>query len=178
MVSAKPVCLEANKDFKITLMFLPSENDDKAQSKSILVDSVILILLIFLLMIKLIYFIKILIIPVVDELPAVQGPDSSRLIDEFNYYACKESQINVDKDGISEECAKFICNIGVHNEYALPCDCNPTGSNSLICDWMGGSCQCKANIVGRKCDECAPSTYGFGPNGCLRKLSYNLYLNL
>jgi laminin beta 1 len=70
---------------------------------------------------------------------------------------------------MSDECAKFICNIGVHNAYAFSCDCNPTGSLSLICDWKGGNCQCKSNIVGRKCDECSPSTYGFGLNGCSRK---------
>ena len=80
---------------------------------------------------------------------------------------------------MNKECAKFICNIGVHNEYALPCECNPTGSLSGICDWMGGNCQCKANIVGKKCDECAPSTYGFGPNGCIRKteIKYNLIIH-
>lgn len=27
-------------------------------------------------------------------------------------------------------------------------------------------CPCKTNVVGRRCDRCAPGTYGFGPNGC------------
>ncbi len=93
-------------------------------------------------------------------------------MEEFTHYRCKEAQLNVEKEEMSKECAKFICNIGVHNEYALPCECNPTGSVSAICDWMGGNCQCKANIVGKKCDECAPSTYGFGPSGCIRKTKF------
>ena len=46
---------------------------------------------------------------------------------------------------------------------------NPTGSISNICNPAGDECECKPNVVGRKCDKCAPSTWGFGPNGCQRK---------
>ena len=46
------------------------------------------------------------------------------------------------------------------------CDCDPTGSKSNICDEFGGQCECKENVIGRRCDQCAPGTYGFGPNGC------------
>lgn len=54
----------------------------------------------------------------------------------------------------------------------LECACDPTGSLSTNCDSLGGQCQCKKNVVGRRCDRCAPGTYGFGPNGCLRKIIY------
>ncbi len=64
-----------------------------------------------------------LIVPVVDELPALQGPNSIELKNEFYHYSCRESQLNVDKDNLNKECEKFICNIGVHNDYALPCEC-------------------------------------------------------
>lgn len=46
------------------------------------------------------------------------------------------------------------------------CKCDPTGSISSLCNPEGGQCECKPNVVGRKCDSCAPGTYGFGPQGC------------
>jgi len=48
----------------------------------------------------------------------------------------------------------------------LACECDPTGSTSAICDSLGGKCTCKPNVDGRKCNRCAPGTYGFGPEGC------------
>ena len=61
--------------------------------------------------------------PSTDDLPSLQGPDSERLKTEFNHYGCKQSQINIFKENLNPNCLKFICNIGVHNDYALPCDC-------------------------------------------------------
>uniref|UniRef100_A0A8C1T9L1 Laminin, beta 2-like n=1 Tax=Cyprinus carpio TaxID=7962 RepID=A0A8C1T9L1_CYPCA len=46
------------------------------------------------------------------------------------------------------------------------CQCDPQGSLSAECDRVGGQCHCKPNVIGRKCDQCAPGTYGFGPHGC------------
>lgn len=51
----------------------------------------------------------------------------------------------------------------------LACQCDPTGSISAICDSFGGQCSCKSNVVGRKCNRCAPGTYGFSPQGCQGK---------
>lgn len=50
--------------------------------------------------------------------------------------------------------------------FFVDCHCSPTGSESKICKQDGGSCKCKVNVVGRRCDRCAPGTYGFGPEGC------------
>lgn len=107
-------------------------------------------------------------VPNINDLPTLQGPDEQQLLDEFRHYRCKEAQLNIFKENIHPSCAKFICNIGLHNNYALPCDCNPTGSISNICDDFGGMCKCKPNVVGQKCDKCAPATWEFGPNGCQR----------
>ena len=52
----------------------------------------------------------------------------------------------------------------------VACECDPQGSLSSVCDPNGGQCQCRPNVVGRRCDRCAPGTFGFGPSGCKRKL--------
>ena len=70
------------------------------------------------------FFKKILLIPSIDDLPSLQGSDSERLKSEFTHYGCKQAQINLFKDDLNPNCLKFICNIGIHNDYALPCDCN------------------------------------------------------
>ena len=46
------------------------------------------------------------------------------------------------------------------------CNCHPQGSSSSVCDVRGGQCPCRANVIGRRCDQCAPGTYGLGPSGC------------
>lgn len=67
----------------------------------------------------------------------------------------------------------FFCSL-------LACNCDPTGSTSKKCLDYGGFCQCKANVVGRRCDKCAIGHYGFGPEGCkgkccaIRKIVFHL----
>lgn len=50
------------------------------------------------------------------------------------------------------------------------CQCDPQGSLSGECDKVGGQCRCKPNVIGRRCDQCAPGTYGFGVSGCTGEL--------
>lgn len=52
----------------------------------------------------------------------------------------------------------------------LACQCDPQGSVSSQCDVRGGQCPCRPNITGRRCDRCAPGSYGFGPAGCKREI--------
>uniref|UniRef100_A0A452J7H0 Laminin subunit beta 2 n=1 Tax=Gopherus agassizii TaxID=38772 RepID=A0A452J7H0_9SAUR len=49
------------------------------------------------------------------------------------------------------------------------CQCDPQGSTSSVCQPVGGQCTCKPHVIGRRCDQCAPGTYGFGPSGCSRE---------
>lgn len=145
------MCLESSKRYTFRIDFVRFSPSVQPRDAYLLIDSMVLI-------------------PDVNELPALQGENRQQLLEEFNYYRCKEAQLRIFKEEISTICENFICNIGVHSDYAIPCDCNPTGSVSNICDPYGGSCKCKQNVVGKKCDKCAPTTYEFGPNGCQRIL--------
>lgn len=49
------------------------------------------------------------------------------------------------------------------------CQCDPQGSRSSECQAQGGQCECKPHVLGRRCDHCAPGSYGFGPLGCSRE---------
>ena len=46
--------------------------------------------------------------PIVDELPSLQGPNFAELRDEFEYYNCRRSQLDIYED-IRPECEKFLC---------------------------------------------------------------------
>jgi len=105
-------------------------------------------------------------LPVVDELPVFQGNDGLRLKEEYVFHGCREAQLSVNKENMSPSCYKYICNIGVHGDTPFPCECDRSGSESLTCNKYGGECKCKQNVESRKCDKCALSTWGFGPNGC------------
>ena len=63
--------------------------------------------------------------PLVNELPSLQGEgdDGERLAKEFEHYRCKEELLRVNKENIDKNCLKFVCNIGVHDEGAMLCDC-------------------------------------------------------
>ena len=50
----------------------------------------------------------------------------------------------------------------------VECACDLTGSYSPNCEPIGGQCECKPNVIGRRCDQCAPGSFGFGAAGCTR----------
>ena len=51
-----------------------------------------------------------------------------------------------------------------YNGGALPCECDEQGSvTTQACDYLGGQCQCKENIIGRQCSRCKTGYFGF-PN--------------
>lgn len=62
----------------------------------------------------------------------------------------------------SEFCKKAAFSLTAdHNSGALPCNCDYVGSTSFECEPFGGQCQCKPNIIGRRCDACRTGFYGF-----------------
>lgn len=48
-----------------------------------------------------------------------------------------------------------------HNDGALPCNCDKSGSTGAACDPVGGQCPCRQHVIGRQCTKCATGYYGF-----------------
>ncbi|XP_053667229.1 laminin subunit alpha [Anopheles marshallii] len=62
----------------------------------------------------------------------------------------------------SDFCKKAVFSLTAdYNSGALPCNCDYSGSTSFECEPFGGQCQCKAHIIGRKCEACKTGYYGF-----------------
>ncbi|KAF4532826.1 hypothetical protein B566_EDAN002677 [Ephemera danica] len=143
------VCLEAGKKYKIRLEFKRFDDQIDSPSASVLIDSITLV-------------------PRIEAIPFLQGSQVNDLRrQEYERYRCGQAFYTVVKGNIPDVCKKYHHSIGFYvHEGAFECQCDPTGSISLLCGSLGGQCQCKPNVVGRRCNRCAPGTYGFGPEGC------------
>ncbi|MGH0126894.1 UNVERIFIED_CONTAM: hypothetical protein FKN15_034351 [Acipenser sinensis] len=86
---------------------------------------------------------------------------------EYQHYQCIEIASEVGSQLLPEVCERLIASMSarIHNG-AVSCKCNAQGSVSAACIKFGGQCQCKPNVIGRCCDTCAPSSFGFGSSGC------------
>uniref|UniRef100_A0A671WND1 Laminin subunit beta-2 n=1 Tax=Sparus aurata TaxID=8175 RepID=A0A671WND1_SPAAU len=94
-------------------------------------------------------------------------PASNNRKQTYERYRCHEGAKSVTRPLMSDTCAKLITSMSaIINDGALPCNCDPQGSISSLCDVRGGQCRCRPNVIGRRCDQCAPGTYGFGTSGC------------
>ncbi|KAI1240568.1 hypothetical protein IHE44_0008996 [Lamprotornis superbus] len=56
-------------------------------------------------------------------------------------------------------------------DVCKPCNCNATGTknHSLLCDNIGGQCNCKRHVSGRQCNQCQEGFYNLqqsNPDGC------------
>lgn len=55
--------------------------------------------------------------------------------------------------------------------FYVACDCHPYGIVDKQCDTTTGMCQCKPNIIGKRCDQCQVIQNKF-ENLVLNKLLY------
>ncbi|XP_074646812.1 laminin subunit beta-1-like [Tubulanus polymorphus] len=142
-------CLERGVTYTIKIDFSRYRADRNTPDARILVDSIALI-------------------PRSDRIPVFKGSEiAERNKIEFERYRCRELLMSVLRHDLPEICKKFFFSISASiHQQASECDCDPMGSTSNECNTLGGQCQCKPNVIGRRCDQCAPGTYGFGPNGC------------
>ncbi|KAK6747437.1 hypothetical protein RB195_000562 [Necator americanus] len=150
-VEAYPaVCLEAGLEYEIRVQFGEKRTGAPDRGAWILIDSLVLA-------------------PPTEELLIFKGSESALQHKmEYDRYQCRNLIMSLTpKEMYSETCERYVCPVAaaVLNRTSS-CDCDPTGSVSGICGVKGGQCECKPNVVGRRCDQCAVGTYGFGRSGC------------
>jgi coxsackievirus/adenovirus receptor len=119
-------------------------------------------------------------LPRPESLPFFKGDrENEYRRQEFEQYRCQNAFLTVTKPSLNEVCQKHLYSIGFYTlGQAKSCECDPTGSLSLLCDPLGGQCECKPHVTGRRCDQCMPGTFGFGPSGCTRTYQAKLYHQL
>lgn len=106
--------------------------------------------------------------PPTDEMFIFKTPRGQQHKTEYDRYQCRNLALSLaPREQLSETCQRYICPVAaaIMNKTSS-CECDPTGSVSGICNVKGGQCECKPHVVGRKCNQCAVGTYGFGPSGC------------
>lgn len=142
-------CLEQGKTYTLRVDFQAYRSGQQTPEATLLIDSVLLV-------------------PNVDYIPIYQGPGLPEyMLNEFLRFRCQQAQYPSIKQELPEECKRHTFSISaVLYNGALPCQCDPMGSLTIECDPSGCQCPCKENVVGRRCDKCAPGTWGFGPDGC------------
>ncbi|KAM6924939.1 laminin subunit beta-1 [Xenentodon cancila] len=147
---SRPFCFEPSNRYVVAIRFQRHGVAHRHLTAFILIDSLVLI-------------------PKYTELPGFQGnePEAEQHREHMTRYMCLDSFLITPMPVLAEMCSKLICSISsIIHDGALPCECDPQGSLSGECDKVGGQCRCKPNVIGRRCDQCAPGTYGFGVSGC------------
>ncbi|XP_028907998.2 laminin subunit beta-2-like isoform X1 [Ornithorhynchus anatinus] len=150
VVLARPFCFEPGTHYEVVLRVQRAGVTQWHPEAYILLDSLVLL-------------------PRVLELPGLRtgDPGAAQRHQDMERYRCLEAFRMVTLPVLAESCAELLCSISaLLHDGALSCQCDLQGSTSTECAKLGGQCQCKANVIGRRCNQCAPGTFGFGPTGC------------
>ncbi|XP_039860060.1 laminin subunit beta-4 isoform X2 [Simochromis diagramma] len=137
------LCLNAGGQYFVDVTFYKQPRSD---SSHILIDSISLF----------------------NRIGSVQNFCSQSDLDTFHQFPCTGLAVKPGpQESLPEVCEGLIVSLSaqIHNGAVL-CRCNVIGSTGPSCSKLGGFCDCKANVIGRCCDACAPMTFGFGPEGC------------
>lgn len=150
VVALNDICLEENKEYKAKLLFERQRQSEENPAAQILIDSLA-------------------VIPRIEATTLLNGsPAADNLRNFYGENHCNYTFYDIDyEERSSPDCKNLLDSVSIFMyDGADPCNCNPTGSHTKKCSEFGGRCACKANVVGRQCDRCAPGYYGFGPEGC------------
>uniref|UniRef100_A0A7E4V2G9 Laminin subunit beta-1 n=1 Tax=Panagrellus redivivus TaxID=6233 RepID=A0A7E4V2G9_PANRE len=149
--SPTKICLDEGRNVEIRVFFTNRRIGSPDPTATALLDSIVLV-------------------PTTESIDFFNTPSGAAAKEQFEYFACRYRSLAVVPQGtkyMPDECQRFICPVSaIIFNRGLECQCDPTGSVSGICNTQGGQCECKPNVIGRRCDKCAIGTYGFGPEGC------------
>nr|XP_054772039.1 laminin-like protein epi-1 [Lytechinus pictus] len=102
----------------------------------------------------------IMIIPVEMYTPDLINANPQDRAGEFiQYCSANDFYFSPESSGFCREAVFSLSS--AFNYGASECDCDSQGSLSFNCDELGGQCQCRQNIVGRRCNKCAVGYYDF-----------------
>ncbi|XP_041973348.1 laminin subunit beta-1 [Aricia agestis] len=143
------VCLEKDKEVEIRIYLGKQDRRSPNSRATVLIDSIVLV-------------------PSIDSIPFLSNDPIVK--DDYTRNNCNDPYyFDLGRDNIPDVCKKYHASIGFFiRNGSQSCQCDPTGSKSHQCDPYTGHCQCVENIVGSRCDRCAPGTYGFSKFGCKR----------
>uniref|UniRef100_A0A8C4UAA2 Laminin subunit beta-1 n=1 Tax=Falco tinnunculus TaxID=100819 RepID=A0A8C4UAA2_FALTI len=145
---SQPFCFEPSTPYEVTMRLQRAGVTQRHPSAFILIDSLVLL-------------------PRVLELPGFHGAEAAARREELERYRCLEAFRMAPPPPLAQACARLVCSVSaLLHGGALPCQCDPQGSRSSECQVQGGQCECKPHVLGRRCNRCAPGSYGFGPLGC------------
>ncbi|XP_009890852.1 PREDICTED: laminin subunit beta-2-like [Charadrius vociferus] len=147
---SRPFCFEPSTPYEVTMRLQRAGVTQRHPGAFILIDSLVLL-------------------PRVSELPGFHGAEAAAAArqEELERYRCLEAFRMPPPTPLAQACARLVCSVSaLLHGGALPCQCDPQGSRSSECQVQGGQCECKPHVLGRRCDRCAPGSYGFGPLGC------------
>ncbi|KAB0376143.1 hypothetical protein FD755_012786 [Muntiacus reevesi] len=103
----------------------------------------------------------------IPQISSLKNFCSKQDLDEYQLHNCVEIASASGPQVLPGACERLIASLSarLHNG-AVACKCHPQGSKGPSCSRLGGQCQCKPGVTGRRCDACSTGSYGLGQRGC------------